>query len=121
MVNNYIRRAAFVVIGFPAGLLFLEAGCYPPIRHAREGGDVSRAGAPRGAIFGLPGLLLAFPFSGAAKPFETRIGWAVEWINAIRTAFLRIDMLPAETQAPSDLCSAIISRLNQRPARRSQA
>jgi cytochrome c oxidase subunit IV len=50
------------------------------------------------AIFGLMGLILAFSFGGAATRFDARRHFAVEEANAIGTAYLRIDLLPAETQ-----------------------
>jgi FtsH-binding integral membrane protein len=58
------------------------------------------AGAAEGAVFGLLGLLLAFTFSGAASRFEDRKWFINTEANAIGTAYLRIDLLPAETQAP---------------------
>lgn len=53
-----------------------------------------------GAVFGLLGLLLAFSFSGAAGRFEHRRELITQEANAIGTAYLRIDLLPAAQQAP---------------------
>jgi hypothetical protein len=50
--------------------------------------------------FGLLGLLLAFTFSGAAARLETRRAQIVDEANAIGTAWLRLDVLPAEAQPP---------------------
>ena len=50
------------------------------------------------AIFGLFGLVIAFTFSGAASRFDTRRNLIVEEVNAIGTAYLRLDILPAEAQ-----------------------
>lgn len=50
------------------------------------------------AVFGLLGLLLAFTFSGAASRFEARRHLISKETNAIGTAYLRVDMLPAEAQ-----------------------
>jgi hypothetical protein len=58
------------------------------------------AGAAEGAVFGLMGLLLAFTFSGAASRFEERTWFINTEANAIGTAYLRLDLLPEETQAP---------------------
>lgn len=55
-------------------------------------------GAVDGAVFGLMGLLIAFTFSGAAARFDTRRQLVVEEANAIGTAYLRIDLLPAGSQ-----------------------
>ena len=49
-----------------------------------------------GAVFALPGLLLAFTFSGAAARFDTRRHLIVEEANAIGTAYLRLDLLPPD-------------------------
>ena len=51
-----------------------------------------------GAVFTLLGLLLAFVFSGAAGRLETRRDLLVQEVNAISTARLRIDLLPATVQ-----------------------
>jgi len=50
------------------------------------------------AIFGLFGLVIAFTFSGAASRFDTRRNLIVEEVNAIGTAYLRLDILPVEAQ-----------------------
>jgi len=51
-----------------------------------------------GAVFGLMGLLLAFTFSGAESRFDTRRQLIVQESNAIGTAYLRVDLLPATAQ-----------------------
>jgi hypothetical protein len=60
--------------------------------------DVS--GAIIGAVFALLGLLIAFTFSGANSRFEARRQLIVQESNAIGTAYLRLDLLPASSQAP---------------------
>jgi len=52
-------------------------------------------GATEGAVFALLGLLLAFSFSGAASRFEDRRHLITAETNAIGTAYLRVDLLPA--------------------------
>jgi hypothetical protein len=42
--------------------------------------------------------MLAFTFSGAAERLDTRRGQIVDEANAIGTAWLRLDVLPANTQ-----------------------
>jgi hypothetical protein len=49
-------------------------------------------------MFGLLGLLLAFSFSGALSRFDDRRQLVIEEANAIATAWLRIDLLPAHIQ-----------------------
>jgi len=60
--------------------------------------DVS--GAIIGAVFALFGLLIAFTFSGAYSRFDGRRQLIVQETNAIGTAYLRLDLLPATAQAP---------------------
>jgi hypothetical protein len=50
------------------------------------------------AVFALLGLLIAFTFSGAASRFEDRRHLITVEANAIGTAWLRLDLLPPETQ-----------------------
>lgn len=58
----------------------------------------SGTGPIDGAVFGLLGLLLAFTFSGAATRFEARKTMTIAEANAIGTAYLRLDLLPAAAQ-----------------------
>jgi hypothetical protein len=69
-------------------------------RHFSEDADRGRAGlgAVEGAVFGLMGLMIAFTFSGAASRFEARRHLVLEEANAIGTAYLRLDALPASAQ-----------------------
>lgn len=54
------------------------------------------SGPIEAAIFGLLGLLLAFTFSGAASRFETRRDLITQEVNAIGTAYRRLDVLPED-------------------------
>jgi hypothetical protein len=77
-----------------------EVGRRLGMRRARLDPEGARAGAGvvEGAIFALLGLLIAFTFSGAASRFDDRRKLIVEEANAIGTAYLRIDLLPAAVQ-----------------------
>jgi hypothetical protein len=55
-------------------------------------------GAAEGAVFALLGLFLAFTFSGTGNRFEERRQLVITETNAVGTAWLRIDLLPAERQ-----------------------
>jgi hypothetical protein len=55
-------------------------------------------GAIEAAIFALLGLLLGFSFSGATARLDTRRQLIIEEANAISTAYLRLDELPASDQ-----------------------
>jgi hypothetical protein len=61
-------------------------------------GGMSGFGVAEGAVFGLYGLLVAFTFSGAGTRFDTRRELIAEEANAIGTAYLRLDLLPADSQ-----------------------
>jgi hypothetical protein len=50
------------------------------------------------AVFALLGLLIAFTFSGALARFDVRRAQVVDEANAIGTAWLRVDLLPASAQ-----------------------
>lgn len=78
----------------------LEIGWRLRIRNLPTETETSDAGlnAMDGAVFGLMGLLIAFTFSGAASRFEARRALIVQETNDIGTAYLRIDILPADTQ-----------------------
>ena len=79
-------------------LLFLEIGRRIAVRRMREdtGTAGEGVGAVDGAVFALLGLLIAFTFSGASSRFDTRRQLIVEETNDIGTAYLRLDLLPAD-------------------------
>ena len=81
-------------------LIFSEIGRRIGIaRLARDSEGLTKgAGAAEAAVFGLLGLLIAFTFSGAASRFEDRRHLIAAEANAIGTAYLRIDLLPRDTQ-----------------------
>jgi hypothetical protein len=92
---------ALLVAGLFLGMLvFSEVGRRIGIaRRARDPESVDKgAGAAEAAVFGLLGLLIAFTFSGAASRFEERRHLITAEANAIGTAYLRIDLLPAAAQ-----------------------
>jgi len=64
----------------------------------RFGSIGSTIGSLEAAVFALLGLLIAFTFSGALTRFDARRTQVVQEANAIGTAWLRIDVLPAAAQ-----------------------
>jgi len=96
---------AFSILFFTLGLflsmlLFLEVGRRiggRRVAHDSEGASAG-VGAVEGAIFALLGLLVAFTFSGATARFDTRRELIIEETNDIGTAYLRLDLLPADAQ-----------------------
>ncbi len=94
-----------IVVLFAGGLflgllLFQEAGRRLGVRRLAAEPEGARAGlgAVEGAVFALMGLLVAFSFSGAATRFDARRHLIVEEANAVGTAYLRLDLLPADAQ-----------------------
>jgi hypothetical protein len=85
---------------FVGMILLLEMG--RRLGRRRQGKDEAGAraglGAVEGAVFALLGLLIAFTFSGAASRFDARRQLIVQEANAIGTAWLRLDLLPANAQ-----------------------
>jgi hypothetical protein len=81
-------------------LLLLEAGRRIGIWRRRKNPQAAdkEGGAVEAAIFGLMGLLIAFTFSGAASRFDERRHLVVQEANMIGTFYLRLDLLPADSQ-----------------------
>jgi hypothetical protein len=74
----------------------MEAGRW--LGRRRAAGKAGATAPLAGTVFALFGLLMAFTFSGAAERFDQRRALIVQEANAIGTAWLRLDLLPAETQ-----------------------
>jgi hypothetical protein len=89
--------AAFL---FVAIVVMLELGRYFARRRASGEGEAPSEGtsALAAAVYGLLALIIAFTFSGAAARFDTRRQLVIEEANAIGTAYLRVDMVPAGAQ-----------------------
>lgn len=101
-LSSFTFGALLLAAGlFVALLACLEIGRRIGIRRAAQEGEAARAGAGvvEGAVFALLGLLIAFTFSGAATRFDARRALIIEEANAIGTAYLRLDLLPAAAQA----------------------
>jgi len=107
------QSAIAVGIGL-ALVLGLSAGIFASIemgrrigtrRMARDPEGVHRGVGPfEGATYGLMSLLIAFIFTGAAQRFDHRRILIVQEANAISTAYLRLDVIPAEAQPPMRAC-----------------
>lgn len=100
---HFTLTAVLTAAGLFAGvLLFLELGRRIGLRRLKQEGDGAGAGTGagvvEGAVFALLGLLIAFTFSGAAGRFDDRRNLIVDEANAVGTAYLRIDLLPAAAQ-----------------------
>jgi hypothetical protein len=98
---NYNLVAFLLVLGLFLGMLgMLALGQRLGRRSLAQEADIvrSRLTGVETAIFGLMGLMIAFTFSGAAARYELRRQLTVEEANAIGTAYLRLDLLPAASQ-----------------------
>jgi hypothetical protein len=98
---NIAVSSAILSAALLAGILLLiETGRRIGTRRLSEEGESASKGfgALVGAVFGLLGLVLAFLFSGALTRFDSRRHLVVEEANEIGTAWLRVDLLPAESQ-----------------------
>jgi len=88
--------AAFAGLLF-AGILFcMRMGWHIGRKRLRScgGEETGGLGVIDGAVFGLLGLLIAFTFTGAATRFEARRTLVTNQLNAVGTAWLRLDLLP---------------------------
>lgn len=98
---NYGTLSLLLSIGLFVAMVFLTLSGH---RYGRRrmvavgdatGQDVV---AVEGAIFALLGLLIAFTFTTAYSRLDARRDLIVQETNAIGTAYLRLDLLPVETQ-----------------------
>lgn len=87
----YFSAALFIAL-----LLCVYLGHWLGHRIHKTDGD--GIGATNGAVFALLGLLLAFTFSGAVSRFDDRRTLTLDEANAVGTAWLRLDLLPAAAQ-----------------------
>src|SRR5690606_11802941 len=77
----------------------IQIGCHVGRRdRSDEGSGRAGAAAIEASVFALLGLLVAFTFSGAAQRMAERRNLLVQEVNAIGTAWLRIDMINAADQ-----------------------
>ncbi|WYX31384.1 hypothetical protein WJ976_08475 [Achromobacter denitrificans] len=95
-MNYSLLLAGLAVAFFALLLVAIQLGKWLG-RHADEKGG-SGAAVIEGSVFALLGLLVAFTFSGAAQRMAERRDLLVQEVNAIGTAWLRIDMVNAGDQ-----------------------
>src|SRR4051794_38387754 len=95
-----VSPVLFSLFLFFGMLILLEVGRrFGLMRRSRESeGERSNLGPVEGAVFALFGLLMAFTFSGAASRFNEKRMLIPEEANAIGTAFLRLNLLPEQSQ-----------------------
>jgi hypothetical protein len=99
LINPFLIGGSVAVVIFFGVLAALWVGRRLGERAiARFGSVGSTIGSLETAVFALLGLLIAFTFSGALSRFDTRRAQVVQEANAIGTAWLRLDLLPAAAQ-----------------------
>ena len=99
---NKIAIAALLAAALFFGMLvLLETGRRVGNQRLARDPKGARAGTGvvEAAVFALVGLLIAFTFSGAASRFDQRRDLIVQETNMIGTAYLRLDLLPADARA----------------------
>jgi len=92
---------AFVALGLFLGIIAcLQLGRRIGARaiRRRRASSLPSTESLETAVFALLGLLIAFTFSGALTRFDLRRSQAVDEVNAIGTAYLRVDLLPEPAQ-----------------------
>jgi hypothetical protein len=94
--------AIYATVLGAAAIGALEIGRRLGVRGLTQDGEgaTKGLGAIENTVLGLLGLILAFTFSGALNRFDARRQFVVNEVNSIRTAWLRIDLLPPEVQPP---------------------
>lgn len=99
-MNTWLPAAPCAVVLFGGMLVCLEIGRRVGVRNLANNPERALVGlgTVEGSVFGMYALLLAFTFSGAAARFDNRRQLIAVEANAIGTAYLRLDLLPAESQ-----------------------
>jgi hypothetical protein len=100
VINPVVAGGSVAIALFLLILVSIRVGRHIGLRAmSRYGSDgMPGVGSLETAVFALLGLLIAFTFSGALNRFDIRRAQAVDEANAIGTAYLRLDLLPASEQ-----------------------
>ena len=108
---NPAELAVVIAIGLFVGMaVCLEVG-YRLGNYASRKTETAHEGTGtiEAAIFALLGLLLGFTFANGMSHLDQRRQLIVQEANAIGTAYLRLDLLPADRQRKCASCFANIS------------
>ena len=98
---GYMLLGIVGIVGlFGLMVALLEVGRRLGKRRLPPGDEASKSGlaSVESAVFAVMGLLLAFSFSGALSRWDNRRHDITAEVNAIGTAYLRLDLLPASTR-----------------------
>jgi hypothetical protein len=96
-----LASATAAIALFLAMIFCLELGRDIGLMHTESVGPESRAGVGvvQGVASAILALLLGFVFSGAMARFDQRRQLIVQQVNAIRSAWQRVDTLPLDQQS----------------------
>jgi hypothetical protein len=97
-VNYSFVLAGSAVVFFFLLLAAIRCGRLLGLRSNKQDKGTAGSAAIEASVFALLGLLIAFTFSGAAQRMADRRNLLVTEVNAIGTAWLRIDMLNTSDQ-----------------------
>jgi hypothetical protein len=100
-MSHYGLAVLGLLIGLFGGILIcLELGYRIGRKDSKKIHELAYSGIGNieAALFALLGLLLGFSFAGATSRLESRHQLIVREANAISTAYLRLDLLPASEQ-----------------------
>lgn len=99
-MDSVLSARLILAIWLVGMLLMMEIGRRAGRRRLARDPEKGMAGlgAMQGAVFALFGLLIAFTLSGGASRFDSRRQLIAEEANDIGTAYLRLDLLAANTQ-----------------------
>jgi hypothetical protein len=98
-MDRVIHAPLFAAAWLVGMLLLMELGRRAGVRRlAKDPSVLSGLGPIEGAVFGLLGLLIAFTFSEGALRLDSRRQLIAEEAENIGTAYLRLDLLPADAQ-----------------------
>src|SRR3954471_9330168 len=98
---DYIIKPLPIAASMFVGMMIcMEIGRRLGMRRLAEDPETAMSGLSTvgGAVFALYGLLIAFTLSGAPARLDTQKQLITEEANTIGTAYLRLDLLPADAQ-----------------------
>ncbi|MDM0073940.1 hypothetical protein QTH90_06075 [Variovorax sp. J2P1-59] len=107
-----LDEAVLFIVVVVAFFAVLEIAFRLGRRHAHRSDDTSRShiSALQAALLGLLALLLGFNFAMAASRFDVRKTLIQEEVNAIRTSYLRAQLLPpSQGEQVSDLLRSYVA------------
>ncbi len=99
---GFVLSSVMLALGLGVGMAAsMEVGYRLGSKERQQDPDAPPEGngAVDSTVFAILGLILAFTFTGALSRLDNRRELIAKEANAIGTAYLRLDLLPPETQA----------------------